>query len=313
MNTYIYLFRRVLYSIPVFLGICFVILILFNILSPEPAYQLLGRRITREQILSVRKELGLDRPLLYQYLDIVKSAVTLDFGSSWSSKQKISQMIKRGIVPSLTVTLPAFILAILVAISLALVVVAFHGRYLDKVSVFICIALMSVPSLAYILFGQYVFAYKLNLFPISGYVESFPYFIPYVLLPVIIWVIISLGPDVRFYRTVFLDEIHQNYVVTARAKGVSPGAILFKHVFRNALIPIITNVVIEIPFLILGSLLLEKFFSIPGIGGLTITAIDTSDFPVIKAMTIITALLYIVFNLITDILYTLVDPRIALK
>ena len=313
VNVYTYILRRILYSIPIFLGICFIILILFNILAPEPAYQLLGKRITKEQILSVRKELGLDRHLVLQYLDIVKSAVTFDFGRSWSTKQKISNMVKQGIIPSLTITLPAFILALLISISLSLLVVAFRGGFIDRLSVLVCIILMSVPSLAYILFGQYFLAYKLNLFPVSGFIESFPYFIPYILLPVIIWVVISLGPSVRLYRTIFLDEIYQNYVTTAKAKGVSSSGILFKHVFRNALIPIITNVIIEIPFLILGSLLLEKFFSIPGIGSLTINAINTSDFPVIKAMTIVTAILYIIFNLLTDLLYSIVDPRITLK
>ncbi len=172
---------------------------------------------------------------------------------------------------------------------------------------------MSISSLAYILFGQWFFAYKLGWFEISGYESGFPNFIPYVLLPTFIWIILSIGPEVRFYRTVILDEIYQDYVRTARAKGLTEFTILFKHILKNAMIPIITSVVIEIPFLILGALLLENFFSIPGLGGMTLNAINSSDFPVIKAMTVLSSVGYVIFSLISDVLYTLVDPRIRLK
>ena len=171
---------------------------------------------------------------------------------------------------------------------------------------------MSISSLAYILFFQWFFAYELGWFEISGYEEGFPYFIPYVQLPIFIWIILSIGPDVRFFRTIMLDEVYQDYVRTARSKGLSEKMILFKHVLKNALVSIITYVVIQIPFLILGALLLESFFSIPGLGGMTLNAINSNDFPVLKAMTILSAVAYVVFNLVTDILYTIVDPRVRL-
>ena len=167
--------------------------------------------------------------------------------------------------------------------------------------------------MAYILFFQWFFAYKLGWFEISGFEEGFPNFISYIALPAIIWIVLSIGPDVRFFRTVILDEIYQDYVRTARAKGLSEISLLLKHVLRNAMIPIITYVVIQIPSLILGALLLENFFSIPGLGGITLNALNSSDFPVIKAMAILSSVLYMLMSLLTDILYTLADPRVKLS
>ena len=172
---------------------------------------------------------------------------------------------------------------------------------------------MSISSLAYILFFQWFFAYYLGWFEISGFEYGFPDFLPYVILPIIIWVILSVGPDIRFYRTILLDEMYQDYVRTARAKGLGEKSIMFKHVLKNAMIQIITYVIIQIPFLILGALLLENFFSIPGLGGLTINALNNGDFPVLRAMTAITAVGVIIFNLLIDILYTQVDPRVRLQ
>ncbi len=273
---------------------------------------MLGKHASKAQMLELRTELGLDRVWYIQYLDIVKSAFTFDFGRSWSTKQDIFDMIKNGAIPSMTVTIPAFTLSFFISISISLVVSFYRGKFLDKGIVFICVALMSVSSLAYILFGQWFFAFKLGWFEISGYEEGFPDFIPYVLLPIVIWIILTVGPDVRFYRTVMLDEIYQDYVRTARAKGLNERAILFKHVLKNAMVSIITYVIIQIPFLIMGSILIESFFSIPGLGGITLKAINTSDFPVLKAMTVLTSVAYIIFSVLTDFLYTLVDPRVRL-
>lgn len=313
MNIYAYVVRRLLYVIPVLLGVCLIIFVLFNLVAPDPATIMLGNHATASQIAEIREELGLNRPLVAQYFDIVKSAFTFDFGRSWSTKQKISDMISAGALPSLSLTVPAFLIATIMSICLSLLVAFYRGKIIDKFAVFVCVSLMSIPSLAYILFGQWYFAYEKGLFEISGYESGFPYFVPYVILPVIIWVTISLGPDIRFYRTVMLDEIYQDYVRTARAKGLSEKGILFKHVLKNAMIPIITYVVIQLPFLILGALLLESFFSIPGLGGITLTAIQSSDYPVIRAMTVLSAVAYILFSVLTDVLYTFVDPRVRLK
>ena len=313
MNLWIYSIRRLLYIIPILLGVCLIIFILFNLVSPDPTLIMLGKHATAKQMLELRRELGLDRPWFLQYWDIVKSAFTFDFGRSWSTKQEIIEMIKQGAVPSLTLSLPAFVLSAVISISISLLISFYRGTGIDRLTVLCCVSMMSISSLAYILFGQKFLAYELGLFEISGYEMGFPDFIPYILLPVAIWVVLGIGPDVRFYRTIILDEIYQDYVRTARAKGLNEKMILFKHVLKNAMIPIITYVVIQIPFLILGALLLESFFGIPGLGGITLNAILASDFPVIKAMTILSAVAYIIFSVITDILYTLVDPRVRLK
>jgi len=274
---------------------------------------LLGKHANAKQMAELRHELGLDRSYFTQYLDIVKSAFTFDFGRSWSTKQEIIEMIKNGSGPSLTVTFPAFIISTILSLVISLFVAFYRGKWLDKSTVLVCVAMMSVPSLAYILFGQKILAYDFGLFEISGYDHGFPNFIPYVALPCLIWVALSIGPDVRFYRTVILDEVYMDYVRTARSKGLSEKVILFKHVLKNAMIPIITWVVIQIPFLILGALLLESFFGIPGLGGITLNAINSADFPVVRAMTILSAVAYIIFSVITDVLYTLVDPRVRLR
>jgi peptide/nickel transport system permease protein len=313
VNLTTYIIRRLLYVIPTLLGVCLIVFFLFNVVSPDPAMILLGRHATAQQILDVRRELGLDRPWFLQYLDIVKSAFTFDFGRSWATKQNIWEMIKSGAVPSLSLSFPAFFVSTILSIAISLLVSFYRGKAIDKVIVFLCVFLTSVSSLSYILFGQWFFAYKLGWFEISGYDSSFPDFISYILLPGIIWVILSVGPDVRFYRTVILDEVYQDYVRTARSKGLSEVVIFFKHVLKNAMISIITNVIIQIPFLILGALLLENFFGIPGLGGITLNAINSTDFPVIRAMTILSAVAYIVFGVITDVLYTVVDPRVRLK
>lgn len=313
MNIYLYLIRRTLYIIPVILGVTLLIFLLFNIVAGDPTPLLLGRHATVEQIVELRHQLGLDKPLLDQYLDIVKSAFTFDFGRSWATKQEIIEMIKRGAGPSLTITVPAFIFATFVSIAISLLVSFYRGGKIDLFVRFCCIAGMSISSMAYILFFQWFFAYKLGWFEISGYEFGFPDMVPFILLPIIIDIVLSIGPDVRFYRTIMLDEIYQDYVRTARAKGVSEKSILFKHVLKNAMIPIITYVVIQLPFLVLGAILLESFFSIPGLGGITLNALNSSDFPVVKAMSVLSAIAYILFSLITDVLYTIVDPRVRLK
>ena len=308
-----YSLRRLLYLIPVILGVSFVIFFLFNVVADDPVPLLLGKNATVSQIQDLREMLGLNKSMFAQYLDIVKSAFTFDFGRSWQTKQRISEVFANGAIPSLTLTLPAFIISTILSILISVVVSYFRGGKIDIVVRVVCIGAMSISSLVYILFFQWFLAYKMGWFEISGYEEGFPHFIPFVLLPGLIWIVLSLGPDIRFFRTIILDEIYQDYVRTARAKGLSEVSILLKHVLRNALVPIITYVVIQIPFLILGSLLLESFFGIPGLGGVLLQAVNSNDFPVIKAFAIMTSIAYIVFNLITDILYAVVDPRIKLS
>lgn len=313
MSNWHYIIRRTLYVIPVLLGVCLIIFVLFNLVGGDPAITLLGKHANQEQIDVIREQLGLNKSLFAQYLDIVRSAFTFDFGRSWATKQEIWEMIKIGAPASATFTLPAFLISTILSILISLIVAFYRGKIIDRAMVVTCVALMSLPSLAIILFSQWFFAYKLGWFEISGFEYGLAQSIPYILLPALIWIMLTVGPNIRIYRTVILDEIYQDYVRTARAKGLSETIILLKHVLKNSMIPILTFVVIQIPFLILGSLLIESFFSIPGLGGITLNAINNSDFPVIKAMAILSAVLYIVFSLLTDILYTFFDPRVRLN
>ncbi len=310
---FVYLVRKILNTIPTIFGVTLIIFVLFNLVGGDPTYQMVGRHATAKQIAEVRHEYGFDQPMYLQYAQYLKQVVTFDYGRSYATRQEIGTMIFNGIGPSLTLTLPAFFLTTILAVSIGLLVAYFRGRFIDRFTVVLCVFGMSLPILAYILFGQYFMAYKWGMFPISGFETGWPDRFEYVALPVLIFVAVGLGYDVRFYRTAVLEEVNQDYVRTARAKGLAEPKIFFKHVLKNSMVPILTNIVIEIPLLILGAFLLESFFSIPGLGSITIDAVHNSDFPVIKAMTTLQALLFILGNLMTDILYTIVDPRVSLK
>ncbi len=221
-------------------------------------------------------------------------------------------MIRRGAGPSLTLTVPIFIMGLILGISLSLMVAYFRATYLDLWVVVVCVAFMSVSILVYILAGQWLFAQHMRLFPVYGYSYSIR-MVKFLLLPVGIAVVSGLGSDVRFYRMILLEEVGRDYVRTARAKGVSERVILFKHVLKNAMIPILTRTVLAIPFLFMGALLLERFFGIPGLGNMTVNAINQGDTAVIAAMVYLGALLFVLGNLATDISYTLVDPRVRLE
>ena len=315
-----YLVRRALYTIPLVFGVSLLVFVLFNVVGSDPTIQMLGKHATPQSIAELRHELGLDRPLLEQFVNQIWSQWTFNFGRSYATKQLISKMIGDGLVPSLCLTVPPFFLGEMLAISIALGVCYVRGSWIDRLTVVATVTGMSITPLAYILAGQYVLAYQMRLFPIQGFEYPTSWLDPgsvaytawFLGLPWIIWITTGLGADVRFYRTVILDEVAQDYVRTARAKGLSEPVIYFKHILKNAMIPIITSVVIALPFLYTGSLLLEAFFGIPGLGSMSINGINNSDFPVVKAMTFIGSVLYIVANLLSDICYALADPRVKL-
>lgn len=310
---FVYLIRRILYTIPIVFGVCLVIFALFNLVGTDPTYEILGKHATPAQVAELRHELGLDKSKSAQFADYLVQVVTFDFGRSATNHQKISEMILSGVPASLSLAVPAFIVETLLGIVFALFVAYFRGMWIDRLIVVLCVTGMSVSALAYILFGQYVFAYWMGLFPISGYDPNFIERLRYIALPAMIWVAVSLGINVRVFRTFLLDEINQDYARTARAKGLGENAILFRHVLKNAMIPVITYVVIQIPFLMTGSFLLESFFGIPGLGNMTIDALHNSDFAVIKAMTTVDTLLFIAASIFTDFLYTWFDPRVRLS
>ncbi len=307
-----YVIRRLLLAVPTILGVTIIVFVLFDLVAPNPALIQLGDKATPEAVEALSREMGWDRPRHERYLVFLDETVTLDFGDSWKQNRPVQEMLVEGLGPSLTVTLPAFLLATMFALSLALFCAFFRDSFADRVTVIAAVAGMSISSLAYIIFGQYFVAFEWNLLPIFGHELSFRG-ITFLLLPWAIWIALTVGSEVRFFRTAVLDEMSQDYVRTAAAKGLGTRRILFKHILKNTLIPVITRVVITIPFLFVGSLLLEKFFGIPGLGDMAYHAIMEQDFPIIKAITVFGAILYILFNLISDILYAVVDPRVRLK
>ena len=242
-----------------------------------------------------------------QFVFYLSQIARLDFGKSNFSNQRVSQMLKDGIGPSLCLTVPIFLVELAVALSIALLCAFFRSTFIDRLIVVAAVVLMSVNYLVWIIFGQYMLGYRWGWFPLWGF-ESWSF----LLLPVLIGVISGLGTDVRFYRTIMLDEMYRDYVRTAFAKGVSRPGVLFKHVLKNGMIPILTNVVIAIPFLYTGSLLLEHFFGIPGLGNMAINAVNYSDVDVIRAIVLIGSVLYVVANLLTDLCYAFFDPRVKL-
>ena len=308
-----YILRRALYIVPLVLGVALIVFLVFDSgMLGDPVARMLGRHATPEKIAEYRTALGYDDPIWTRFGRYLWSIVTFDLGRSSEYKLEVSEIIRRGIGPSLAITLPAFLLATVVAVSMSVVCAAWRGRFVDRATLVVAVALMSVSSLVYIIFAQYFLAFRMRLFPVMGY-ESGPGATRFVALPILIFVLLTIGPDLRYYRTAMLEEIKQDYVRTARAKGVSERKVLFVHVLRNGMIPVLTRVVVELPFLFVGSILLERFFGIPGLGGITIESVLTSDMPVVRAMTFIFAGLLIVANLLTDIAYTIADPRVRLS
>lgn len=319
-----YLFKRLLYAIPILIGVNVITFILFFMVNtPDDMARIhLGdRRITTEQIEQWKVTHGYDKPLLYnnnsdgfnKVLDtlFVKESMKLfsfNFGVSDHGRD-IKADIKQRMWPSLSIAVPTLLIGLLVNISFSLLLIFFRNSYLDTMGAILCISLMSISILFYIIGGQYIFARILRWFPVSGYGDGL-LAIKFVLLPIFVAVIAGIGTDTRFYRTLFLEEVHKEYVMTARAKGLSEAEVLFKHILKNAMIPILTGVIIVLPYLFMGSLLLESFFSIPGLGSYTIDAITQQDFAIVKTMVFIGALLYIFGLVMTDIAYTIVDPRV---
>jgi len=319
-----YLLRRLLYAIPILIGVNLITFALFFVVNTpdDMARMQLGvKRVTPEAIQKWKVERGYDKPLfvnaeasgaamLTDTIFFTKSARMFvgDFGRAEDGRD-ITREISLRMGPSLAIAIPTFILGLLVTVSFALMLAFFRATRLDFWGVVLCVAMMSVSSLFYIIGGQYLISKLWRLVPISGFSAGLDAW-KFLILPLIIGVISGIGSSTRWYRTLFLEEMGKDYVRTARAKGLSEIAVLFRHVLRNAMIPILTGVVVVIPMLFMGSLLYESFFGIPGLGSYTIDAIQAQDFAVVRAMVFIGSVLYIVGLILTDISYTLVDPRI---
>ncbi len=309
-----YIIRRLWQMVPTMLGVILLVFLLFNWVGGDPAYVLAGKISNQEQIDNIRRQLGVDQPYWVQLWIFVKQVLTGDFGASWSTNEKVSEILGTRLGPSLTVLGPLVLLDTIISVALALAVAYVRGSLTDRLVMIVCTVGLSISILVYIIVFQYVFAYKLGWFPVQGWGDSFVQnLFVYSMLPILIGLTVSIAPSLRLYRTFVLDEIYQDYVRTARAKGLSENRIMWLHVLRNASIPIITNLMATLPGLLLGSFLIERFFSIPGIGREVILAVERSDFPVIKAITVYVAFATMASNLLADLMYKAVDPRVQLK
>ena len=309
-----YVLRRLWQMIPTLAGVILLIFFLFKFFGGDPAEILAGQISDKQQIESIRQQLGLDQPWWVQLWIFLKQIFTFDFGQSWMTKEKVSTLFASRLPATLTVMIPILLLDVFLAVPLAMLVAYVRGSLTDRAIVAICVLAMSVSFLVYIIFGQYVFGFVLGWFPVQGWSDRFATnLLKYAPLPVILAVFVGLAPQTRLYRTFFLDEINHDYVRTARAKGLSERTVMFKHVLRNALIPVLTNVSVQLPSIFVGSFLIEVFFSIPGLGREVLLAVNRSDYPVIQAVTIYLAVLTMLINLGADLLYKVVDPRVVLR
>jgi peptide/nickel transport system permease protein len=309
-----YLLRRLWQMLPTMAGVIVLVFVLFNWVGGDPAYLLAGKMADEAAIANIRAQLGIDQPVWVQLGIFLKQILTFDFGNAWSTGEPVSHIIASRLGPSLTVLVPLTLLETFFGIALALAIAFVRGSLTDRAVMVACTVGMSISILVYIIVFQYFFAYKLGLFPVQGWGNSLgENLLHYALLPIIIGLAVSIAPTLRLYRSFVLDEANQGYVRTARAKGLGERRIVWVHVLRNAAIPIITHVMANLPALLIGAFLLERFFGIPGIGREVILAVERSDFPVIKAITVYVAAATMVFNLLADLLYQAVDPRVQLK
>ena len=312
-----YAAKRLFEVIPTTFGILLLTFFLFHVVGGSPALVVLGKNATAESIAAFNHKFGYDKPLMFgkngdvfdsQFFHFVGGLFKGDLGTSAEYSEPVVDVLKRGVGPSLSLTVPIVVGGTIVGLMLALLCAAGRGGKFDKAVLVGSTILMSVNYVVWVLAGQFLLSFKFGLFPIWGYDGAF-----YLALPVIIGIVSGLGVDVRLFRTAVLDEIYKPYVRTAKAKGLSSARILVRHVLRNALIPVVTYVSLAIPYLFTGSLMLESFFGIPGLGNVSLNAIHSSDMAVVRAVVVLGALLYQFVNLVTDLLYAALDPRVRLS
>jgi len=322
-----YIIRRVLYGALILVGVnLFTFLLFFAVNTPDDMARLSigGRRVSADAIEKWKVERGYDKPMLInRQADGVKKVTdtiffersvklfALDFGASDAGRD-IGYEVRQRAGPSLALALPTFILGLIASVAFSLMLVFFRGTYLDFWGVVLCVAMLSISSLFYIIAGQFLFSKTLRLVPLSGYAAGLDA-LRFLALPVLVALIARLGPEARFYRALFLEEVGKDYVRTARAKGLSERLVLFRHVLRNAMLPILTSTIATIPLLFMGSLIAESFFGIPGLGSFTMDAINAQDFAIVRAMVFIGSVLYIIGLILADISYTLADPRVRFE
>ena len=321
-----YVAKRLAETIPTTVGILLLTFALFNVVGGSPAAVILGKNASAEAIAAFDRKWGYDKPLLIgrfekfegfeafgklmdsQFFNFVGDLCKGEFGYSIENQEPVIDVLKRGVGPSLSLTVPILVGSVAIGLMLAMLAAAMRGGWADRTVLVGSAALMSVNYVVWVLAGQFFLSFKAGLFPVWGYESAF-----YLVLPVLIGILSSVGTDVRFFRTAILDELYKPYVLTARAKGLSGFTILTRHVLRNALIPIVTYVSLSIPYLFTGSLLLESFFGIPGLGAVSINALHSADMAVVRTVVVLGALLYQFVNLVTDVLYAALDPRVRME
>lgn len=317
MDVLQYSIRKLIAGIPLIIGVTLISFLLIVYFGPDQTYSLLGKNPSAEEIAELRSQLGYDQPFITRYLQYLREIVTLDFGSSQASDEKVSSILARTIPVSLALSLPGFILGNLLGVLLALVAAYNRGRWLDKFIMGFAAVGMSISFLIVIIGFQILLSSSegLDLFPVRGWDTSTPLqYLRYVTVPTLATVFVALGYNTRFYRAVIVEEMTRDHVRTARAFGIPQAQLFYKNILKNSMVPIVTRVVFSIPLIIIsGSLLLESYFGIPGIGYVTYDAIVTGDQPVLKAVVALTAVLFVVAQLLTDIAYRIVDPRVSLK
>lgn len=317
MDVLQYSIRKLIAGIPLIIGVTLISFLLIVYFGPDQTYSLLGKNPSAEEIAELRSQLGYDQPFITRYLQYLREIVTLDFGSSQASDEKVSSILARTIPVSLALSLPGFILGNVLGVLLALVAAYNRGRWLDKFIMGFAAVGMSISFLIVIIGFQILLSSSegLDLFPVRGWDTSTPLqYLRYVTVPTLATVFVALGYNTRFYRAVIVEEMTRDHVRTARAFGIPQAQLFYKNILKNSMVPIVTRVVFSIPLIVIsGSLLLESYFGIPGIGYVTYDAIVTGDQPVLKAVVALTAVLFVVAQLLTDIAYRIVDPRVSLK
>ena len=309
-----YVLRRILQMLPTLAGVIVLVFLLFKYFGGDPAEILGGLQASTAQIESIRNQLGLNLPVWEQLWLFVKKVVTFDWGRSWATNEAVIDIFRSRLPATLTIMIPILVLEVLLAIVAGMAVAYVRGSLTDRAVMMISTVALSISLLVYVIIGQYIFAFRLGWFPVQGWSNSvWTNLTVYAPLPVALAVLVSLAPQTRLYRSFFLDEMGHDYVRTARAKGVPERTVLFGHVLRNAMIPILTNIATQLPGIFVGSFLIEVFFSIPGLGREVYTAVNRSDYPVIQAVTVYLAALTMVINLATDVLYKWVDPRVVFR
>jgi peptide/nickel transport system permease protein len=309
-----YLIRRLWQMVPTLAGVVLLVFGLFKAFGGDPAEVLAGLNASPEQIDAIRQQLGLDQPWWQQLWRFVRQIATFDWGKSWATNEPVAQLFATRLPATLTVMGPILLLDTVLALPLAMWVAVRRGSLADRTIMVLTTLALSISFLVYIIVGQYVFGFRLGWFPVQGWSDSlWTNLTRYAPLPVLLAVLVGLAPQTRLYRSFVLDELGHDYVRTARAKGLGEGTVLFGHVLRNAMVPMLTQIGLALPGIFVGSFLIEVFFSIPGLGREVLLAVNRGDYPVIQAVTVYLALLTMVINLGVDLLYKRVDPRVVLR